>query len=189
MRPAGRITGDHVALDAVTEADLPVLHRWINDRELVTLNAPFRPVGKAEHWAWFERVSECGDVVLFAIRRRSDERLVGTCQLQGIDLRHATAELQVRVGERDAQDGGLGTEAVGLLVTHAFEDLRLVRVGLHVLATNTRAIRVYEKVGFRREGVLRQAACIEGRRLDVVVMGMLSSSGRAARPGPNGDEG
>ena len=64
-------------------------------------------------------------------------------------------------------------EAVRLLLDFAFRDLNLHRVYLHVFDTNAAAIRIYEKVGFVREGVLRQAAHIDGRYVDVMVMSIL----------------
>jgi RimJ/RimL family protein N-acetyltransferase len=55
----------------------------------------------------------------------------------------------------------------------AFDDLNLERVYLHVFETNKAAIRVYEKIGFVHEGVLRKAAYINGEYLSLIVMGIL----------------
>jgi RimJ/RimL family protein N-acetyltransferase len=110
---------------------------------------------------------------MFAIREREGDRLVGSCQLLGLDARHRSAELQIRIGEPDARGRGLGTEAVALLLRHAFADLDLHRVSLHVFASNAAALATYERCGFVREGVLREAAMLDGRRDDVVVMGVL----------------
>ncbi len=162
--------------------DLPLLHAWINDRELVVLSAPYRPVHFSDHEAWWASVSSDPSVELFAIRLLDDDRLVGTCQLLAIDHRHRSAELQIRIGEPDARGRGLGTEAVGLLLRHAFADLDLRRVSLHVLASNAPAIAAYEKSGFVREGVLREAAYIDGRREDVVVMSVLAERVAADEP-------
>jgi RimJ/RimL family protein N-acetyltransferase len=49
--------------------------------------------------------------------------------------------------------------------------LGLTRVGLSVFADNGRAIALYERVGFKREGVLRDAVCIDGNYLDMIMMG------------------
>ena len=169
------LTGPRVALASVGEDDLPQLYRWINDRELVGLSAPYRPVHFSDHDAWWRSIAGDPTVELFAIRLRDDDRLVGTCQLLAIDGRHRTAELQIRIGEPDARGRGLGTEAVGLLLRHAFADRDLLRVSLHVHASNDPALATYEKSGFVREGVLREAAFVDGRREDVVVMAILRS--------------
>ena len=167
------LTGARISLGPVRAEDLPLLHRWINDRELAVLSAPYRPVHFSDHEAWWGSVSSNPSVALFAIRLVDDDRLVGTCQLLAIDLRHRVAELQIRIGEPDARGRGLGTEAVGLLLRHAFADLDLARVALHVMASNAPAIAAYEKSGFVREGILRSSAYVDGRRQDVLVMAIL----------------
>ena len=86
---------------------------------------------------------------------------------------HRSAELQIRLGEAAERGQGYGTEVVRLLLDFAFKDLNLHRVYLHVFSTNTAVIRVYEKVGFVREGLLRKAAHINGAYVDVLVMGIL----------------
>jgi RimJ/RimL family protein N-acetyltransferase len=172
------LTGTRICLSPVQQEDLPLLHRWINDRDLVVLSAPYRPVHFSDHEAWWSSVSRDQSVELFAIRLLGENRLVGTCQLLAIDHRHRSAELQIRIGDEDARGRGLGTEAVRLLLRHAFDDLGLRRVSLHVLASNARAIATYEKTGFVREGVLRQAAYTDGDAHDVVVMSVLRSEWR-----------
>jgi RimJ/RimL family protein N-acetyltransferase len=164
-----------VRLAPLAEGDREPLFRWINDRELVTLSSAFVPVDRAAHDAWFDAVRDRENTAVFAVRVRDGDRLVGTCQLHSIDRRHGSAELQIRIGERDVWGQGLGREAVGLLLDHGFEQLALHRIHLHVLATNERAMRLYERAGFRREGVLREAALIDGHRTDLIVMAKLRS--------------
>lgn len=171
--PSKLLRGDHVELAAITDADRERLFEWINDREEVLHNAGYTPVHESDHVDWFNSVRNRPDVVIFAIRMVSDGRLIGSCQLRDIDHRHATAELQIRIGTPDDRGRGYGTQAVRLLLLHAFRDLNLARVQLRVFATNARALRAYEKAGLTKEGVLRSAAYIDGARYDVVIMGIL----------------
>jgi RimJ/RimL family protein N-acetyltransferase len=163
-----------VYLAPILDEDCPTLFGWINDRESVLHNAPFRPVHYANHMDWFNDVRRRPDVVIFAIRRVQDEVLLGSCQLHSISLVHRSAELQIRIGEKEERGKGYGTEAVRLLLAHAHRDLNLHRVQLHVLADNTPALHVYKNLGFRTEGLLRDAAFVDGRRVDVVIMSILS---------------
>lgn len=165
--------GDQVALEPLRAEDSPRLFEWINDRKLVLLSAPFEPVSRADHDAWFERIRRAEDVEIFGIRLLEGDELIGSCQLKDIDRAGGVAELQIRIGAQGERGRGLGTEAVGLLLDHAFDDLGLRRVGLEVFPGNERAIRSYEKAGFRREGVRRHAALIEGEWTDAIIMGAL----------------
>jgi RimJ/RimL family protein N-acetyltransferase len=164
------VEGRLVTLAPLRAEDAEALFRWINDRDLVVLNAPFKRVEWDDHTRWFERIRKTQDVEIFGIRRRVDEHLIGSCQLNEIDAGRQLCSLQIRIGERDAWGKGYGTEAVRLLVEHAFEKLGLQRVELEVFARNERAIRTYRKVGFREQGVRKAAAVIDGEPVDVIVM-------------------
>lgn len=167
------LRGERVLLAPLVAADLPVMFEWINDREQVLFNAPYTPVSEAQHKAWFDAIQQQKDTAIFGIRLLKGGALIGTCQLHNINSVHRTAELQIRLGEKKERGRGYGTEAVSVLLDFAFKDLNLNRVYLHVFATNEAALRVYEKVGFVREGVLRKAAHIDGDYVDIVVMGIL----------------
>jgi RimJ/RimL family protein N-acetyltransferase len=167
------LKAEHIALAPLDNDDLPSLMSWINDREQVLFNAPYKPVHESQHKAWFESIQQRNDIVIFGIRLLRDNQLIGSCQLHSIDHVHRSAELQIRIGDTLQRGQGYGVEAVRLLLDFAFKDLNLHRVYLHVFSSNTAAIRVYEKVGFVREGLLRKAAHINGEYVDVVVMGIL----------------
>jgi RimJ/RimL family protein N-acetyltransferase len=167
------LRGKLVELSALTDEDSETMLRWINDRDLVLLSAPYRPVDEANHREWFNSVRRRSDVVIFGIRELASGQLVGSCQLLGISLVHRKAELQIRIGEADARGRGYGREAVELLVDFAFNDLNLNRVELTVLDGNEPALKTYLSVGFKHEGTLRQAAYIDGKYVDLVAMAIL----------------
>jgi RimJ/RimL family protein N-acetyltransferase len=162
-----------VALSALQGEDSDLLFGWINDRDLVVRSAPFQPVARAEHDAWFEQIRRRRDVRIFGIRE--DGRLVGTCQLHSIHPIHRSAELQIRIGEPDARGRGVGAVATARLLEVGFRELGLHRIYLHVFATNEPARRLYERAGFRVEGVQRDAACVDGAWVDLVLMAILAA--------------
>ena len=79
LQRAARNPVTAVTLSPLLVEDSDLLFGWINDRELVVRSAPFRPISRAEHDAWFEQVRQRDDVRIFGIRE--DGRLVGSCQL------------------------------------------------------------------------------------------------------------
>ncbi len=148
-----------VALEPLRDEDSDVLFAWINDPELVAFSAVFRPVGRAEHDAWFASVRQRPDVAIFGIHEEGE--LVGTCQLI---VDGDEAELRIRLGHPGARDRGLGTQALRLLIDHGFAELGLRRIWLQVFASNARAIRAYEKVGFARCATRGATVLMELRR-------------------------
>lgn len=168
-----RKTTGRVTLSPITMADAPRLFEWINDRDLVLFNAPFHPTHEASHLDWVRGLARRKDLAAFAIRIKPANRLIGICQLTGINPVSRSADLQIRIGDAASRGKGLGLEAVQALVAFGFKDLNLHRIALHVFATNTRAIKTYEKAGFAHEGTMRDAAFIDGRFVDVHVMAIL----------------
>ena len=155
------------------DEDSSLLFEWINNHDLVVFNAPFRPISEVEHRAWFGSISERKNLAFFMIEHVETATAIGSCQLLNIHPVHRSADLQIRIGCAGFQNQGVGSEAVRQLVGFGFSELQLHRIALHVFATNQRAIRAYEKNGFVREGLLRQAACIDGQWLDVICMAKL----------------
>jgi len=167
------LRAEHVSLTPLEVDDLPALAVWINEREEVLLNAPYKPVHEGQRKAWFESIQQRNDLVLFGIHLLKDNKLIGSCRLHSINHVHRSTELQIRIGEPSQRGQGCEMEAVRLLLGFAFKDLNLHRVYLNVFSTNTSAIHLYEKVGFVCEGLLRKAAHIDGVYVDVVTMGIL----------------
>jgi RimJ/RimL family protein N-acetyltransferase len=167
-----------IVLAPLTEADSETLFKWINDRDLVVLSAPYKPVSESQHNAWFQSVLKRPDAYIFGIRTVDESQLVGSCQLHSISQVHRSAELQIRIGDSASRGRGYGTDAVRALQQFAFSDLDLHRIQLSVFATNAAAVHVYEKTGFKKEARMREAAFIEGRFIDVLVMGILRTDWR-----------
>ena len=87
--------------------------------------------------------------------------------------KNRTASLGILIGEKDYQGRGFGPDAVRTMLKFAFDELNLHRVELDVMAFNTRAIRCYEKVGFRHEGIRRESFFRGGKYHDLHVMAVL----------------
>jgi diamine N-acetyltransferase len=93
---------------------------------------------------------------------------VGTAGLMAIDWRLSRATFGISIGER--RGTGLGTEATRLTLDWAFNMLGRHNVMLTVLPTNAAAIRAYEKAGFKRIGLRRDALSVVGERGDELLM-------------------
>lgn len=163
--------GSEIRLGPLKLCDLDRLFDWINSRELVLFNSNYRPISENEHLQWFNELST-NNPYTFGIYSSTRE-LIGTCQLKEINYIHRCAELQIRIGDSNYRGKGFGSKAIQELLKIGFGDINLNRVYLHVFENNLPAIRAYEKTGFLREGLLRQAAHINGNYVNVLVMGML----------------
>ncbi|MFM0012988.1 GNAT family protein [Paraburkholderia sediminicola] len=167
---------DTIFLREIERGDLPAINTWRADQALVgLLGGAFRHVGPEIDGKWFDSyLSSRANNVRLAVCSTSTRELVGVTYLLGIDWVNRCAEFSIQIGSESARGRGIGETATRLTLEHAFSDLNLHRVSLTVLASNARAIALYEKVGFRAEGLMRQAAFKVGRYLDVIPMAMLA---------------
>jgi RimJ/RimL family protein N-acetyltransferase len=99
--------------------------------------------------------------------------VIGEARLDRVDLYDKRASFAIGILDARYLGKGLGTEATRLVLRFAFEQLKLHRISVRVLAYNHRAIRAYEKCGFVVEGRDREAAFVNGEWHDDVMMGLL----------------
>jgi RimJ/RimL family protein N-acetyltransferase len=175
------IFAERIRFRGVEQADLESFARWINDPELRRGVGFYLPYSTADEQDWFDKMRSKPlnehNLAIEAKELDADAQehwqLIGTWSFFNFDLRNASAEFGIMIGEKAYWNRGYGTEAVRLLVKHGFDTLNLNRIYLRVFETNPRAIRAYEKAGFTHEGCQRQAEFKEGRYLDVLVMSIL----------------
>ena len=102
-----------------------------------------------------------------------DDVILGVISLVSIDAVNRSAELHIMIGDDANCNKGMGTFAIKQMLNHAFNNLNIQRVELSVLETNERAIHVYEKIGFVKEGVKRRAKYKGGQFKNMHIYSML----------------
>jgi RimJ/RimL family protein N-acetyltransferase len=171
------LKGKLVRLAAVDPEEVSKLFAvWNRDSEykrLLDADPPRLHSAKAIK-EWMEKhLEEEQDTYWFTIRSLADGRLLGDVDLSVINWGSRDSFVGIGIGERSFWGQGFGTDAMNLILRYAFTELNLRRVTLTVFEFNGRAIRSYEKAGFRLEGRERQVMQREGRRWDIFYMGVL----------------
>jgi [ribosomal protein S5]-alanine N-acetyltransferase len=161
--------------------------RWIEEDDASALFEVFSDPQVTRYWstpAWKERtdalrlieeVRACfvrDELLQWGITRLADDRLIGTCTLAHLDRTHRRAELGFALGSSH-WGHGLAREAITRLLTFAFEELELHRIEADVDPRNTKSIALLERLGFRREGHLRERWHVNGEICDALLYGLL----------------
>jgi RimJ/RimL family protein N-acetyltransferase len=173
--------GSLLRLAAPREEDVAIIARWSEDadyiRALDTDYARPRPIQEIAGLHNPEQRDPNG--LLFHLRTLEGDRLIGFVALHSIEWNNRAGLLSIGIGEVDFRGKGYGSEALRLILRYAFDELNLDRVGLDVISNNERAIRAYEKAGFRHEGAMRGAVLRDGCRHDRLLMGILREEWQA----------
>ncbi len=163
-------------LDA--ERDAETVSKWSHDPEYLRLLSvdiakPLSPYQVKKQYEEWDKDAEKRYAFNFALRLKADDRLIGFVRLFRIEWAHATGSLEIGLGGRNDRGKGYGTEALGMVLRYAFDELNLYRLAASTAAYNTSAIRFLERAGFVEEVRRRQAVQRDGRRWDVVMLGLL----------------
>lgn len=148
------ISGEKTVLKGLTKESAPLIYEWVNQEQLRPLTGTVYPVSEYEHEEWVRKMATASDKKLFLICCKDSGTPIGTIGLKNFDWLNRKAELFVSIGDQAYVSGGYGTDAVATLVNYCFNSLNLHKISARVYASNTRAIRCYEKVGFKKEGLL-----------------------------------
>lgn len=174
-----RLTRDDVQLAAET------FGRWQRNSEYWRLQssgpAYTYSVNEVKKWLEKETVTENDVNYPFHIHCLEDDRLIGDVGLDGVRFSHGDTFVGISIGDPQDWGKGYGTDAMRIILRYAFDELNLHRVSLNVFEYNPRAICSYEKAGFKIEGRIRQLLNREGRRWDIIFMGILRSEWEATR--------
>jgi RimJ/RimL family protein N-acetyltransferase len=165
--------------------DIPRFVAWLNDWRTSRTLGIRAPLSIPLEEAWFEHMlaDQGKGGYLFVACRIEDDRPIGNVGFFELDLFNGSAGLGIMVGEPGDRGRGHGTDMLRAMVGFGFGHLRLERIWLDVYDFNPGARRVYERVGFVHEGVLRHAIFREGRHVDLHRMAILAGDWRAAAEG------
>lgn len=156
--------------------DLPTINMWrVDEGTVALLGAPFRLIGPEVDEAWFDSYLGSRATNVRGVTYDDADPRTPLCltTLACIDWVSRSAVLHVQVGNREYRGQGIGTWSVEWMLAHAFRDLGLHRIELDVLATNETAVHLYEKCGFVREGLRRDACFKGGKWADMITMSVL----------------
>ena len=168
------IEGKKIRLRAVTAKDLEVFRAWVNDWEMCQGLLRHSPVTDFGHKAWFKNVKKDKNQIYFAIEVKKTKKYVGNLGLRDVNWKDRNGDFFIYIGDKRFWRQGLGTEATRLFVEYSFNNLNLHKVCLRVVDFNIGAIKSYEKVGFEREGILREEVFIKGQYHDIIRMAIIN---------------
>lgn len=142
------------------------------DSDLVRMTGCKDSFTRQEVAAFFKKSIESDERYLFLLIA-PDKSIVGECVVSEIDPVLRSAHFRIAILQDAYRARGLGTWAVQSVCSFVFDTLKMHRLELNVFSYNAQAQRVYEKSGFRTEGIRRDAIMFNGKYADDILMAIL----------------
>lgn len=127
---------------------------------------------------YLENISMDSSRVDFLIFEKESNKIVGEVVISDIYSNNRSAGIRIAIYRKEDFNKGYGSEALILALGYGFGMLNLHRIELEVFPFNERGIHVYEKIGFKREGIKRDGAFYYNKYYDLITMSILEDEFR-----------
>jgi RimJ/RimL family protein N-acetyltransferase len=172
---ASLLQGPRVRLGAFQEADYALLARWQQDTAYLRLldARPAVPPTPNAVQDEIEELQKSQRSYAFGVRLLDTDALIGYVEIDGILWAHRVGGLGIGIGDPALRGQGYGTEAAELALAFAFRELNLHRITVTIFSYNAASLRMFDKLGFTREGAYREFMERDGQRYDMLLFGLL----------------
>jgi RimJ/RimL family protein N-acetyltransferase len=169
------IKGNNVYFSKIEKEDMKYLYKWFSDTEFLKYYDYVPPIPQSEEEVnrIFNDYNTKNESIVFAIRLLSDNKIIGIAGLDDIIKSNQVATLFIGIGNKDLRGNGYGHESMKILLDYGFNDMDLYRIQLNVLEFNTSAIKLYERSGFKKEGIFREFVLRNNQRYDMFLYSLL----------------
>ena len=168
------LKGHKTSIRPIEDDDIDSFYQWYNDQEVNLWSSGAWPLNTllSKDQIAEKFLDGSPDTYRYAILAEND-LLIGTTGFKEVNIPSRSATLFVVIGDKTYWGKGYGTDALITFVSFLFTQWNFHRISLDTWDENIRAIKAYEKVGFKIEGRLREARFVLGNYHDVILMGLL----------------
>ena len=160
-------------LKKIKRKDLETVVKWRNNSEIMKYTTQFFLLNMEHQNNWFNDISKKDtDRVMFVFTYGKD--IIGVGGLIHLDKQNKNADTAIMLGETKMHGKGLGTEALQLLVNYGFKKMKLHRISAEIFEYNKISLKLFEKLNFKREALLRDGLWKYGRWWDIYTYSILN---------------
>ncbi|MGC7872271.1 GNAT family N-acetyltransferase [Desulfosporosinus sp. SYSU MS00001] len=168
------LEGKKIKIRPIEEDDIDIIYQWLSDEEINYWSSGAWPLNTlySKDQIIEKFLDGPSDVYRYAILNEKN-LLIGTIGFKELNVPGRSTTLFIVIGDKSYWGRGYGTDAIITFVRFLFTQWNFHRISLDTWDENLRAIRAYEKVGFKIEGRQREARYVLGNYHDAVLMGLL----------------
>lgn len=175
MKYFKKLVGKNIYLSPMNVEDSELYLKWMSDfntTDYLGLSSNIMNLKAEQNWLE-ESLKEMK--LQFAIVDLETDKLIGNCGYEDISQIRRTATIGLFIGDEEYRNKGYGTQVLKLLLDYGFNYLNFNNIMLYVFSFNERAIKAYEKVGFKEIGRRRESYFLNGKYYDSIFMDILAT--------------
>lgn len=176
---------DRLVIRPLQDDDAQDLFQIFSDPEVMRYwsSKPWTSLEQAHEKITLDRTAlESGESLILGVERKQDHRLIGTCSLFEMNWQCRRAEIGYVLKSSEWGQGYMN-EALHALLDFGFQDMNLHRVEADIDPRNEASERILQKLGFTKEGLLRERWIVDGEITDTGFYGLLSREWKAKQLG------
>lgn len=168
-----KLIGERIYLSPRNCEEVEKFTEWLNDFETTdyTGRSAYITTLEGEKKYFEEKIDRNYN---FFIVTLDTDKLIGTVGLENYDGINRTATLGIFIGDKEYRSQGYGAEAIKLILDYGFNYLNLNNIKLDLMSFNERALKCYQKCGFKEYGRRRKCKFINGKYYDSIEMDILA---------------
>ncbi|MCU5706900.1 GNAT family N-acetyltransferase [Bacillus wiedmannii] len=170
-----RLESKRIYLRPLCQLDAPIILESTTDNEIRYMTGTKSTFSLEQIKTHIDHINNDSSRYDFAICLKSTDEMIGELSILDIDEENKRAGFRISMLSIAVTGQGYGTEAIKIILRFVFEQLSLNRLQLEVFSHNLRGIKAYEKVGFVKEGTLRQSLFYNDAYSDEIIMAILKS--------------
>jgi ribosomal-protein-alanine N-acetyltransferase len=168
------LIGKDTYLRPVEISDATLIQKWHNDPDIrKSARLGELPVTYVKEEYDIRVAKKSGEEIYLMIVKKTTNKPIGFIRLNYIDNVSKNMWLRMIIGDVKARGKNLAEDALRCALEWLFSEQNVHRLSLETYETNKRAIRFFEKLGFRREGIIREAVYIDGKYYNILSLGLL----------------
>jgi RimJ/RimL family protein N-acetyltransferase len=160
------IEGDRIELRPFKVENAEIYLVWYNDLQIRRLSRMIKPLIIEKFREGIKTTNSSNSRIKFEIWHKEDQKPIGDIGLGNIEYHDRNAEFGVVIGEKDYWGQNYATEAIGLILKYAFEEVNLHKVYATISAWNIGSERAAIKAGLNLEGTKKEDWFIDGEYVD-----------------------
>ncbi|WP_439873692.1 GNAT family N-acetyltransferase [Bacillus mycoides] len=170
-----KLESERIYLRPLCELDAPIILKSTTDEEIRYMTGTKPTFSLEQIKTHIDHINNDSSRYDFAICLKGNDEMLGELSIVNIDEGNKGAGFRISMASIPLTGKGYGTEAIKIVLRFVLEQLSLNRLQLEVFSHNSRGIRAYEKVGFVKEGTLRQSLFYNDTYSDEIIMAILKS--------------